>query len=160
MKRLLAIASSLLIAGADLAVSQSVEEKAVLAVVDRMFEGMRTADSAMVRSTFANGARFAMLDTRSTPPRITYDSINGWLRGIAGSNRRWDEQVYDMQARVDADIAQVWAPYTFYLDKKVRHCGVDIFHFLKLNGEWKVTQLSDSRRTEGCPDPLGKRGGG
>ena len=157
MKRLLAIASVLVIAGADTALAQSAEETAVIAVVNRMFEGMRTSDSAMVRSTFANGARFANLDTRSTPPRITYDSVNGWLRGIAGSNRRWDEQIYDVQARVDGDIAQVWAPYTFYLDKKVRHCGVDILHLLKLNGEWKVTQLSDSRRTEGCPDPLAKK---
>ena len=157
MTRLLAFTAALAIAGADLAIAQSADEQAVLAVVNRMFEGMRTSDSVMVRSTFASGARFAILDTRSTPPRITYDSINGWLGGIARSNRRWDEQVYDMQVRVDLDIAQVWAPYTFYLDKKVRHCGVDIFQFLKLNGEWKVTQLSDSRRTEGCPDPLAKK---
>jgi hypothetical protein len=158
MKTLLAMSAALAIAGADLAIAQSAEEQAVLAIVNRMFEGMRTSDSAMVRSTFATGARFAMLDTRSTPPRITYDSINGWLGGIARSNRRWDEQIYDVQARVDLDIAQVWAPYTFYLDKKVVHCGVDIIQLLKLNGEWKVTQLSDSRRREGCPDPLAKKG--
>jgi hypothetical protein len=140
--------------------AQSADEQAVLAVVKRVFDGMRASDSAMTRSGFAPGARFAILDARSTPARITYDSINGWLSALSRSNNRWNEQIYDVQARVDADVAQVWAPYTFYLDKKVRHCGVNIFQMLKLGGEWKITQLSDSRRTEGCPDPLGKRGEG
>ena len=52
-------------------------------------------------------------------------------------------------------MAQVWAPYTFYLDKKWRHCGVDAMELLKLNGAWKITQLSDTRRRENCRDPLG-----
>lgn len=157
MTRILAIAAALAFAGANVAPAQSADEQAVLAVVKRVFDGMRASDSTMVRSGFATGARFAMLDTRSTPPRITYDSINGWLSALSRSANRWDEQVYDVKANVDADVAQVWAPYTFYLDKKVRHCGVNLFMMLKLGGEWRITQLSDSRRTEGCPDPLGKK---
>ena len=137
--------------------AQSADEQAVLAVVTRVFDGMRASDSAMVRSGFANGARFAILDGRSTPPKITYDSINGWLSALSRSSNRWDEQIYDVQARVDMNVAQVWAPYTFYLDKKVRHCGVNLFQMLKLGADWKITQLSDSRRTEGCPDPLAKK---
>ena len=157
MTRLLSLAAVLLLAAGTPARAQSADEQAVLAVVKRVFDGMRASDSAMTRSGFATGARFASLDTRSTPPRITYDSINGWLGALARSSNRWDEQIYDVQARVDADVAQVWAPYTFYLDKKVRHCGVNVFQMLRLGTDWKITQLSDSRRTEGCPDPLGKK---
>ena len=125
-----------------------------LAAVERMFEGMRTADSAMVRSVFAPGARFAMVDTRSTPMAIRFDTVGGWIAAIATSNRRWDEQIYDVQVRVDGNIAQVWAPYTFYLDKQVRHCGVNAIDLLRDGEGWKVTQLADTRRREDCPDPL------
>jgi hypothetical protein len=139
-----------------MAQSQSDDENAVLATVNRLFNGMRMADSGIVRSTFAPGARFASVDVRSTPAAITYDAIDGWLSGVATSAKRWDEQVYDVQVRVDGNIAQVWAPYTFYLDKAVRHCGINSLELLRDGAGWKVTQLSDTRRREGCRDVLAK----
>ena len=149
-------AIALCLGGISTLTAQANEEQAVLSVVQRVFDGMRAADSAMIRTQFAGGARFAMVDNRATPPKVAYDSINGWLSGVARSANRWDEQIYDVQARIDLGIAQVWAPYTFYLDKKVLHCGVNMFQLLKAPDGWKITQLSDSRRREGCPDPLKK----
>ena len=120
------------------------------AVVRRMFDGMRAADSALVRSVMAPGVRFASMDTRATPPGITYQPVDGWLSGVANSAKRWDERLFDVQVRVDGGIAQVWAPYTFYLDGKVRHCGVDAMELLRDATGWKITQLSDTQRREGC----------
>ena len=40
--------------------------------------------------------------------------------------------------------------YTFHLNGALRHCGADSFEFVKLKGEWKITQLADSRRTTAC----------
>jgi hypothetical protein len=125
-------------------------EAEVATVVSRLFQGMRTADSATVRSTFAIGARFAEVDARATPTVIKYETPDGWLSGIAKSNKRWDERLYDVQWRADGNIAQVWAPYTFYLDGKVRHCGVDAIELLRDATGWKITQLSDTQRREGC----------
>ena len=136
--------------------AQSTDETAVRAVVQRMFDGMRSADSAMARSVFADGARFASVDARNTPSTIKSDAVDGWIRAIANSARRWDEQIYDVQVRIDGNIAQVWAPYTFYLDKAMRHCGVDAFELLRDAAGWKITQLSDTRRMEGCRDVLAK----
>ena len=138
------------------AAAQSPDEKAALAAVERLFEGMRTADTVMVRSVFAEGARFAMISARTTPAAVSYQTIDGWVRGIGNSARRWDEVIYDVQVRVDGNIAQIWAPYTFYLDKAVRHCGVDAIELLRDATGWKITQLSDTQRREGCKDPLAK----
>ena len=55
---------------------------------------------------------------------------------------------------MDGGIAHVWAPYTFYLDRQVRHCGVNTIALLKDAEGWKVTQIADTRRRENCPDPL------
>ena len=132
-------------------------EDDVRAVVRRMFDGMRAADSALVRSVMAPGVRFASMDTRATPPGITYQPVDGWLSGVANSAKRWDERLFDVQVRVDGGIAQVWAPYTFYLDGKIRHCGVDAIELLRDGSGWKITQLADTQRREGCRDvPAGQ----
>jgi hypothetical protein len=141
---------------ATTATAQTPDETAVLAAVNRMFEGMRTADTAMVRAVFAEGARFAMVSSRTTPAAVTYQTIDGWVRGIGTSAGKWDEQIYNVQVRVDGHIAHVWSPYTFYLEKAVRHCGINSIELLRDASGWKVTQISDTRRTEGCPDPLKK----
>jgi hypothetical protein len=127
----------------------------VLAAVDRIFEGMRTASPSMVREVFAADARFAVLDARSGAARVMVQGVDGWIGSIGESDGRWDERTYDVEARVDGDMASVWAPYTFYLDGAVRHCGINSIELLRDAEGWKVTQLSDTRRTEGCPDPLG-----
>jgi hypothetical protein len=62
----------------------------------------------------------------------------------------WNERIFDPEVRIDADLAQVWAYYTFHLNKQFSHCGVDAFMLRKVGGAWKITQLADSRRTQGC----------
>jgi hypothetical protein len=144
------LSTLLLLPALTLAQARPSPEEDVRAVVRRMFDGMRAADSAQVRSVMAPGVRFASMDTRATPPGISYEPVDGWLAGVARSARRWDERVFDVQVRVDGNMAQVWAPYTFYLDGKIRHCGVDAIELLLDAGGWKITQLSDTQRREGC----------
>lgn len=126
-----------------------------LAAVEQVFEGMRTSNAALVREVFASDARFAMLDSRDGPAAVRSQSVEGWLSAIDDSNGRWDEQVYDMEARVDGSMASVWAPYTFYMDGEISHCGINSIEMLHDADGWKVTQISDTRRREDCPDPLG-----
>jgi hypothetical protein len=40
--------------------------------------------------------------------------------------------------------------FQFYLNGQKRHCGIDALQLAKVGGEWKVTQLADTRRTT-CP---------
>lgn len=124
-----------------------------LAAVERIFEGMRTADPEMVRAAFAPGARFAMVDARASA--VTVQGVEGWIEAIGGSERRWNEQIYEVDVRVDGNMASIWAPYTFYLDGAVRHCGINSIELLHDGERWRITQISDTRRTEACPDPLG-----
>jgi hypothetical protein len=127
----------------------------VLAAVERVFEGMRTANPTMVREMFAPDARFAVLNSRNGPAVVAVQGVDGWIESIGGSGGSWNEQVYDVQALVDGDMASVWAPYTFYLNGEISHCGINSIELLRDAAGWKVTQLSDTRRREGCPDPLG-----
>ena len=122
----------------------------VMAVVRRLFDGMREADSAKVRSVFAEGARFASVVDRSGTQTLQYTPVDGFVTSVGRSERRWDERIFDVEVRVDDGMAVVWAPYTFYLDGEIRHCGVNLMDFLRANGTWKIIQLTDTRRMEGC----------
>ena len=131
---------------------QSHAEHEVHAAVEEIFAGMRTADPDRVRRVFASGARFAGVDEAGA---VTVQSVDGWLTSIGSSERRWDERVYDVAVQVDGNMASVWAPYTFYFDGAVRHCGINSIELLRGESGWKVTQIADTRRTDACPDPLG-----
>lgn len=153
-----ALATAALLAGtaslglASEAVAQDDDAMQVLAVVHRVFQGMQAADSAQVRSSFAEGARFASVTEGGMDGPIGYTPIDGWIDAVGGSGGRWDERIYDLAVTVDEYIASVWAPYTFYLDGRMEHCGVNSIELLRTRDGWKITQLSDTRRTQGCPD--------
>lgn len=131
------------------------DEAGVRAAVEQIFEGMRTANADRVRDVFAPDARFAILSQRDGPVSVVAQPVEQWLRSIDTSAGRWDERVYDVRVQVDGPMASVWAPYTFYLDGEISHCGINSIELLRDAESWKVTQISDTRRREGCPDPLG-----
>ena len=123
--------------------------------VDQIFEGMRVADADVVRAVFSSETRFATMDTRNGGAVIRSQSVEGWLSAIDKSEGAWDEQIYQVQVLVDENMTSVWAPYTSYLNGEISHCGINSIELLKDSEGWKVTQLSDTRSEEACPDPLG-----
>ena len=131
------------------------DEAGALAAVEQMFEGMRTANPDMVRAVFAEDARFVGVRGRDGPATISASSPDGWITGIGNSDGKWNEQIYDVRVLVDGNMASVWAPFTFYFEGSISHCGVNSIELLRDAEGWKVTQLSDTRSEEDCPDPLG-----
>lgn len=145
---------TMLVAETKTAAGQSQEAK-VMAAIQQVFDGMRAADPAMVAAVFAENARFAVVRSRDGLSEISTPSVAEWIGAIGESGGSWDEQVYDVDIQVDENVASAWVPYTFYLEGLISHCGVNSIELL-LNGDnWEITQLSDTRRSEDCPDPLG-----
>jgi hypothetical protein len=124
------------------------------AAVDQLFLGMRMADERLVREVLASDVRFAVLGPEG---QIASQSLDGFVRAIGASAGAWNEQIYDVEVRVDDAMASVWAPYTFYLSGTISHCGINSIELLRDAAGWKITQVSDTRRTEGCPDPMAGR---
>jgi hypothetical protein len=148
--KVVAILTTLLAGTAGAQATPAGADAEVLAVVKRVFDGMHEADSAKVRATFAPGARFVTVGTRTNPDTIVYEAVDGWLAAIARSNKAWEERTSNVRVQVDANMASAWMDYVFLLNGAVRHCGVDSMELSKVRGEWKITQLSDTRRTTGC----------
>ena len=54
---------------------------------------------------------------------------------------------------IDGDIAMVWSPYVFLVDGKLSHCGTDHFDLVREAGQWKVLNITWTKRKTDCPAP-------
>ena len=52
--------------------------------------------------------------------------------------------------RVTRALASVWMDYRFYVGECFSHCGVDTFHLVRTAEGWRIVDLADARRREGC----------
>lgn len=157
--RLSAIAAILLLAGCASApaptpavstnATTSADEQAVRAVVDRLFDGMRTRDTALMASVFHDEARFYGVGRDGTV-QVTLPA--SFIAGIgrAPAGMVLDEVLQDVEVRIDGPLASAWMYYDFFAGDDFSHCGYDAMQLLKAGGEWKIVALADSRRTEGC----------
>jgi len=122
-------------------------ESAVVAVVVQLFDGMRAGDSAMVRSTFAPDVRLVSTSSRDGQPALQSVEIDRFLEAIGTPHEEvWDERLWNVEVRIDANLATVWTEYAFYLDEELSHCGVDAFQLFKASDGWKIFQIADTRR--------------
>ena len=130
--------------------SSATAESEVLAVVNAVFEGMRRADSGMVRPLFHAKARLITVDSRSPGPRVE-ESVEGFIKTIGQPRTEvWDEPLSNVKTMIDGSLASVWADYKFYRGTTLNHCGVDHFLLVKEAGTWKIIELADTRRRENC----------
>jgi hypothetical protein len=132
--------------------AQDAEQKAVLAVVDKLFDGMRKADTAAMRALFIPQARMLRVDRQGQPTSAT---IDGWLNGIGRKPAAtiYDERTWSPEVRIDGAIAQAWMPYAFFIGDRLSHCGIDAFDFLKVGSEWKIATVMDTQHATPCTPP-------
>lgn len=67
----------------------------------------------------------------------------------------WNERVWNVDVRLDDDLAQAWMNYAFFLDEEFSHCGVNAMQLVHDGETWRIIQLTDTRRTDGCELPEG-----
>lgn len=158
-------AGILLVVGAALATpararAQS-DSAAVVGAIERFFDALRTKDTVVMRASVDSAARFTLL--RPDPAggvRVVVLSGDQFLRNASNpSSPPLDEPIRNARVLVDGDLASVWAEYQVRRDGQVSHCGYDAFHMVRRQGAWKLLNVSDTFRREGCGGtwPAGRR---
>jgi hypothetical protein len=129
------------------------DERAVLAVLTRLFDAMRARDTAAMRATFAPGASLASSSERDGRPVVQHDSLGRFLASIAAAppGLLLDERLHGPQVRVSDGLATVWVEYDFYAGERFSHCGIDAVHLGRTADGWRIVHLMDTRRRTGCP---------
>lgn len=125
-------------------------QREVRAVIDRIFDGMRAADTVAIRSTFHPEFRLAITAFRDGDPVMNLVSGDQFIASIARATEKLDERIADVEIRVDDNLAMVWNRYVFYVGDRLDHCGVDAFTLVRTTDGWKILQVADTQRRDGC----------
>lgn len=128
------------------------QESQVQAVINKMFQSMYKADTAALRTCFTPGAKFMTYsyDAKGNP-RAKGEAVADFLRGVGLMGEvDMEERLTGWQCLIDDGIASVWTPYELYFENKFSHCGVNSFQLIQVQGEWKISMITDTRRKVGC----------
>lgn len=127
-------------------------EDSVKAIINQFFQGMKKADTTLIRSTMTEGVIFQTI-ARNKEGRmiVRSENVNDFLAFVAKQPKdAVDERITFDMVRIDGNLASVWTPYKFYMNEKFIHCGANSFQLVKLDGTWRIQYLVDTRRKQGC----------
>jgi hypothetical protein len=145
----------LLIISPTVACAQDGDTTAVVAVVQRLFDALEARDSVAGLATFHPSA--TILVVAGIPTTVTQTTPAALVGSIARSTAgTFKERIFDTKVRIDGDVAQLWAYFTVHIGKVFNRCGIDAMTLVRVDGAWKISHASFTRRTQGCrhTDPL------
>ena len=130
------------------------QEQEIRSTIDKFFQSMYKRDTMDLRSYFIPAAKLMTYSYDSKGnPRSRAETLNDLIRGVSLIGEgELEERLLSWQCLVDDGIASVWTPYAFYFNGEFSHCGVNSFQLMKVQGVWKITLITDTRRKTDCPD--------
>lgn len=126
----------------------------VLATVQRLFDGMRTRDTALMRSAFLPGAKLFGMRTRQDGTSYVQQLTEQQFAEFVARDTRaaWTERAFNPEVRIEGTLATVWAAYDFHFGGEMSHCGVDAVQLLRTADGWRIVSIADTFQRTGCPD--------
>lgn len=144
----------LLVAGYSFMVhAQGIEaNEDIKEVIQKVFEGMHDRDAQKIENAFSKEPVLQTIRVTGGGSTVETSSLKEFLNGIAAvpADMVMEEKVLEYDVRVDGVMAAVWAPYEFYINGRMSHCGVNSFQLVKFPSGWKIVYIIDTRRKEGC----------
>lgn len=147
MKSLLVTCFLLLTASVSSQVGLS-EENAKF-IVNVFFDGFHKGDTTQMRTVMVQNMRMQSVYTSKTEGnKMSLVRDTDFLAMVAANAKKsnWKEEILDYRVAIDGNLAHIWAPYVFYIDGKVSHCGANSITLVETNEGWKIYYIIDSRR--------------
>ena len=130
--------------------AQQNDTTAVMATLERFTAALRIKDSTGMKAELDDSVRVTLL--RPAPgggARVLVFDGAGFIKA-ATQGPALDEPIRNAKVNIDADLATVWAEYQVRIDGAVSHCGYDAFHLVRVGTSWKILNVSDTFRRQGC----------
>lgn len=131
------------------------ERDAVLTVVQAFFDTMTARDVEGARKILQPQGRFHAMRMRDGRPDVRAFANEEYFADLQSSKQRMQERIWNPEVRITGPIATVWAPYDFWIDGKLSHCGTDAFDLIKTEDGWKIAGGVYTVESTCPPSPLG-----
>ena len=126
------------------------ERQAVLATVQRLFDALAARDEAAIQAIVLPEGRITSHAVRDGQVAVRTGTWPEWTQRIMAATQRLEERMVDPQVRVRGSLATVWTEYDFHVDGALAHCGVNLIDLERLDGRWRILNVSFTVETEGC----------
>ncbi|MFL5809116.1 MAG: hypothetical protein ACJ749_06305 [Flavisolibacter sp.] len=113
---------------------------------------MRKTDTTLIRAAFsAVPILQTVVKNKEGNIIILTESLDSFLISVSKPHTEiYDERISFELVKIDAELAIAWTPYKFYVGDHFSHCGVDSYQLVKIDGQWKIQYLVDTRRRQEC----------
>jgi len=138
------------------AVAQSPEEEAIKKTIDGFFEGFHRRDTVKMRSALWKQVHMQRIGTDAAgKPFIKNESVSDFLNSMASlpDTLEIEERLHSYAIKTDGAMANAWTPYSFYVQGKLHHCGVNSFQLFHDGTAWKIIYIIDTRQLKACAEP-------
>lgn len=135
------------------AVQNQMDKDAAVKLVEDFFVAFHKQDTLKLRE-FAHPdieMRSIAVDSsgNSTIKSVAYSNFLKSMYAIPTSTI-FEERLNAIAVYANGELGNVLTPYTFFINGKLSHCGVNSFQLLKVDKEWKIINIVDTRKNEGC----------
>lgn len=153
--RLAYFALAILVALAPASSAAQSDSTAVVATLDRFLRALYARDTIAMKAEFEVDARMTLLRPDAAgSTRVVALTADGFVKAATNPNGpALDEPLRNLVVLIDGDLASVWGEYQVRVQGKVSHCGHDAFHLVRRGGVWRILNVSDTFRREGCGAP-------
>ncbi len=127
-------------------------EDSVKAVINGMFAAMKDSDTLKLKTYFSETA-FLQTFSRSKEGvvDIRTENVSDFCKAIGSLPKgSADEQIVYKDIKIDGAMASVWAPFKLYFNGSFYSCGVNSIQMSRLNRQWKIQYIIDTRRKDNC----------
>lgn len=134
---------------------ENVEEQEVKEVIETFFEGFHSRDSMIMKSVVNDKIVMQSISKNAQGEvKLTEEDFGKFMRSIMAIplTTEFREELHSYSINMDGEMANVWTPYSLFVNDQFRHCGVNSFQLAKQEGDWKIIYLVDTRRREGCDE--------
>jgi len=130
------------------------EQQEVKGIITDFFEGFHKQDTTIMRRVVHESVMMQSIGKSSATSEITLSTqdFSAFLESICSlpSDMDFEERITDYEIRMDGEMANVWTPYSFYINGDLSHCGTNSFQLFKKEGVWKIFYIVDTRQKEDC----------
>jgi hypothetical protein len=114
------------------------EKKAILSVVQDFFDVIETRDLNLAKKIMIPGGSTFSIRKRGDKKDLRRQTYDQFMASIAKESKKYKEVMHNPRVLIHKDIAMVWTQYTFYINGKKSHTGVDSFSLIKVNQKWRI----------------------
>ena len=140
----------LLTAAAPASAAPADDRRTIVSVIEQFFAGLGAKDTQAILATVVMEGSVTSHVPDGGKIVVRTQRWQDWVKGFVARPGKAEEKMYSPDIRVRGTMAAVWTYYDFRIDGRFSHCGIDQFDMAKVEGRWRIVNVSFTRETQGC----------